>query len=111
MEYIKKILNKRIQGGLRDMGDFHKNTFDIEDCNSADVMDIGHKIDKFLQGYEMTKEEDASYLAGKLDAYRDMFSVLCKEKTAFQKCDVSQVSYTQYGDMKRTGANLTNIKI
>lgn len=72
---IKDILQARIKGSLDDLKEFHQDTFDeIEGENLT-----GEDIYRQTSDMEMDREEDAFYLMGKIEAYKDILFELNKE--------------------------------
>lgn len=64
-------IQKRIVGVLRDLHDFHQNTYHYEPYKNKKEL-TGREISDYVYNMEMTRQEDACYLCGKLDAYEDM---------------------------------------
>jgi hypothetical protein len=69
-----ELIQKRIDGALQDLHDFHQNTFDYEDCEWLKGKEdlTGQEIYNYTYDMEMTRQEDACYMAGKIDAYEDI---------------------------------------
>jgi hypothetical protein len=66
-------INKSIKDCLRSLAEFHTNTFDIDiDPKEKDDIKVGITIENHLQDYYMGKKEDACYIAGKIDAYKEV---------------------------------------
>jgi len=70
---MKKLLKQRIKGAIQDLHDFHQNTFEYEDSdNYRDQEELtGENIYNYTYDIEMTKQEDACYIVGKIEAYKD----------------------------------------
>lgn len=71
---MKKLIKQRIKGAMQDLHDFHQNTFDYEECEwLKDKEELtGQEIYDYTYDMEMTKQEDACYMVGKIDVYEDM---------------------------------------
>jgi hypothetical protein len=70
---IKEIINARIRGALEDLANFHTSTYDFVEIDVNEESDIkaGEDIERQINDTEFTKQEDATYILGRLDAYRD----------------------------------------
>ena len=77
----KTLINARIEGTLKDLANFHSNTFDFDlDSDEENDIKFGEEIEKNLNNLEMTKEMDASYILGTLDAYRSILTNIEEQK-------------------------------
>ena len=83
-EQIKESLRQSIKDSYKDFAVFHFGTFEIEELDKyketgdESNLEIGKIIDDYMQSINMTKEEDACYIAGKLDAYKELIKLLNK---------------------------------
>jgi len=78
---MRELIKQRIKGALEDLQEFHQNTFNYREEDpymSEDSRLTGKDIQNYTQGLDMSEEEDACYIAGRLDAYRDILRQIDK---------------------------------
>ena len=97
----KTLINARIEGALKDLANFHSNTFDFDlDSDEENDIKFGKEIERNLNDLEMTKEMDASYILGTLDAYRDILRMIKKQEKNFLEETLSNT--TEINNTRRT---------
>lgn len=79
---MRKLIQERINDLLDELGTYHLNTFrdNFEDDMEEEEFNNGVDVDNYIQGMEMTETEDACYLAGKIDAYKEVCGMIWKSK-------------------------------
>lgn len=99
---MENTIKSFIDQEYRKLAVFHSGTFDIkklekysETGEEADTK-VGRVIDDYIQGLDMDKIQDACYIAGKIDTYRELLSYLQQDKRPLT--DVSNMSYTEYSE-------------
>jgi len=81
MKDIKSIIEENLKNSFQNLKDYHQNTFDYEDYEPHEKVGslTGEEIYEYISDTEMESTEDAYYLMGKVEAYKEMLYELKKE--------------------------------